>query len=128
MVGLISPADWDWVAIGTVLLALATFTLALYNRKFVTTSQDQLETARQDLALAREQNRTAREELESQTAPLLASVPWGLEQEAVLFLAETGEPQRFQDASRVIVSHGAVGNEEHVEISVPFRNVENASR
>lgn len=119
------PQAWDWVAIGTFLLAAATFGLAIFNRKVVEVSQRQLETAREDLALARQQSETARETLEVQTAPLLASVPWGVERQAVLFLADTGEAKRFEDASKVTVSQGTVNNDQRVRISVPFRNVGN---
>jgi len=125
MIGWVSPADWDWVAIGTILLAAATFSLAIYNRKIVVASQEQLETARQDLALAREQNETAREALEAQTAPVLASVPWGLDREVVWYNAATGEPASHRDASHVAVSLGTADNEPWVTISVPFRNVGN---
>lgn len=125
MVGLVSPQDWDWVAIGTILLAAATFSLAVYNRKIVVASQEQLDTARQDLALAREQNETAHEALEAQTAPVLASVPWGLDREVVMYHAATGEPAGHRDASHVAVSLGTANNEPWVTISIPFRNVGN---
>lgn len=125
MFALASPADWDWVAIGTILLAAATFSLAVYNRKIVVASQAQLKTARQDLILAREQNETAREALEAQTAPVLASVPWGLDREVVGYEVNTGEPAKHRDASQVTVSLGTAKNEPWVTISVPFRNVGN---
>ncbi len=125
MIALASLPDWDWVAIGTILLAVATFSLAVYNRKIVVTSQEQLDTARQDLILAHEQNETAREALEAQTAPVLASVPWGLDREVVWYDAATGEPASHRDASHVAVSLGTAGNEPWVTISIPFRNVGN---
>lgn len=125
MFAILSPAHWDWVAIGTLLLAVATFTLALYNRRVVVASQRQLETAQQDLTLSREQNQTAREALEAQTTPLLASVPWGLDREVLSYSAKTGEPRDSRDASHVIVSAGAVADEQRVTVSVPFRNVGN---
>jgi hypothetical protein len=123
MIDFTAMSHWDWVAIGTLMLAAATFSLALYNRKIVTTSQAQLETARQDLALSHEQNRTAREALEAQTAPLLTTMPSSLDREPILFHAASGEPQRFRDASAVDVSYGTAGNEPHARISIPFRNV-----
>jgi hypothetical protein len=111
MLALLSLPDWDWVAVGTFLLALATFYLAITNREIVTTSQRQLETAQEDLALSRGQNETAREALEAQVAPLLANVPLGL------------DPER--NLAGIRVSHGTVGNEERAFISVPYRNVGN---
>jgi hypothetical protein len=125
MIDLTSPADWDWVAIGTLALAAATFYLALSNRKIVATSQEQLKASQRDLELAREQNETAREALEAQTAPLLANVPWGLERKATRYLPTTGEEMDFKDSSRVTVSQVTHRDEPRVEISVPFRNVGN---
>jgi hypothetical protein len=107
------------------MLALATFLLALYNRKIVAASQKQLATAREDLLHSRRQSQTAREALETQTTPLLANLPRGLDRESVWFHAESGEPARFRDAAAIAVSHGAIGNEERVFISVPYRNVGN---
>lgn len=125
MLCMVSPAAWDWVAIGTILLAIATFSLALFNRRIVVASQRQLETAHEDLALAHEQNKTAREALEAQTAPVLASVPWGIDREIVWYDASTGEPRKHRDASQLTVSLAATRNEPRVTISVPFRNVGN---
>lgn len=125
MIDLPSPADWDWVAIGTLALAAATFYLALSNRKIVSTSQKQLEAAQQDLGLAREQNQTAREALEAQTAPLLANIPWGLERKATRYIPDTGEEKNFRDLSHVTVSQVTYRDEPRVEISVPFRNIGN---
>jgi hypothetical protein len=116
MIALAPPAEWDWVALGTLALAVATFTLALYNRSIVKASQEQLETARQDLALAREQNETAQEALAVQTAPFLTNVPRSLE-----------HSPKGVDPSRIGVSYGTVGNEPRALVSVPFRNVGNGA-
>ena len=73
MLGLLSPAHWNWVAIGTILLAVATFSLAVYNRKIVVASQDELRRLRgRSWRLPGSRIRTARGALEAQTAPLLA--------------------------------------------------------
>jgi hypothetical protein len=126
MIASISPGAWNWVAIGTLALALATFVLALYNRKIVAASQEQLRTSQRDLEIAREQTETAREALQAQTAPILANVPWGLKREATRYLEETGEERNFRDASRISVSQGADNNNQQVVwIEVPFRNVGN---
>jgi hypothetical protein len=76
--GLGSPGDWDWTAIGTILLALATFALAWQNRTLVRSSRAELVETRQDVAIGREQAETAREALAAQTQPLLSSVPRGI--------------------------------------------------
>lgn len=122
-------AEWDWVAIGTLGLALATFALAWTNRQVVAASREQVETALQDLALAREQNETLRETLDSQTAPVLTKVPWGLKRKPTSFIVSTGEGTSFEDASEITVSQGTTPrygqDEPRVSIEVPFRNVGN---
>jgi hypothetical protein len=120
-----SPALWNWVAIGTILLAIATFTLALYNRKTLLLSQDEMSVARSGLEAARRQNEVSTKTLDSQTAPILANVPWGVGREVVWYEAATGEPANFRDAASVAVSAGTAANQPWVTISVPFRNVGN---
>jgi hypothetical protein len=68
------PGDWDWTAIGTILLALATFALAQQNRTLVQASREELAETRSDVAIAKQQAGTARRALAAQTQPLLSSV------------------------------------------------------
>jgi hypothetical protein len=123
--GIESPADWDWVAIGTLLLAMATFVLAVYNRKVVNESRQEIEVSRQGIELARQQNLTAKTALDAQTAPVLSSVPQGIDREAVWRRAGSGEPASFRDAAEVIVSSASSPDEPVVTLSIPFRNVGN---
>jgi hypothetical protein len=122
-------ASWDWVALGTLALAVATFALAWQNRRVVSTSQRQLETAQQDLALAREQNvaikdqaATAQAALETQTAPFLTNVPPGLDQEPYVW-GGSGDPVMFRDAATVEAATVSGQHRPEAHISVPFRNV-----
>jgi hypothetical protein len=109
-----SIADWDWTAIGTILLAVATFALAWQNRAIVRSSREELAETRKDVATAQEQVHIARQALAAQTQPLLSSVPG---KQSHLPPSTFGEPGDIS----------ADFNEQHGgHMAVPFRNVGNA--
>lgn len=108
---LAAVTDWDWTAIGTILLAVATFALAWQNRAIVTSSRDQLAETRKDVEAAQEQTEIARHALAAQTQPLLSNVPrdYSFEPEA--------------DPGWIVASFWEVRGG---SVAVPFRNIGNA--
>jgi hypothetical protein len=109
--------DWDWVAIGTILLAVATFALAMQNRSVVASSREEAKQAGEGLDLARQQNATAEATLAAQTQPLLTSLPPGVFRDTITWRTEGGEEREStRDAAHIEVApiHG---------IAVPIRNV-----
>lgn len=118
-------ANWDWTAIGTILLALATFALAWQNRSLVRASQDELAEVRKDVTAAQEQAQTARRALAAQTQPLLSAVPRGMPR-------YRHDEFRHDEFRREVVGADAADVDATFDpdrggvITVPFRNIGNA--
>jgi hypothetical protein len=118
-------AAWDWaaisavgVAVGTLALAVATFVLAKQTGQVVATNKELV-------GAAQGQTRAAQGALDAQTAPLLSSMPPGLDREPDTFDASTGEAKGWRDAGTVSVRKHDSGDDGSIFLSVPFRNVGN---
>jgi hypothetical protein len=132
-------------AVGTALLAVATFVLARRTKAEVeaanrqaTASSDQSAASLEQAKASHRQAELAEKALRVQTSPLLTDVPYGIpavsgytpidksdKRSAIIGLYGPKQPH-FRDASLVTAYVDANG-EGHVQIEVPFRNVGNGA-